>query len=385
MLLARKGYHVLLVDKAAFPSDTISTHYIQQPGVAKLKTWKLLDRIQASNCPPIVKCSLDVGSFTLAGSAPPADGVAEAFCTRRMVLDKILADAAVEAGAEFSEGFLVHELVTEQDRVAGVRGRHKGASNVTEKAHVVVGADGMRSMVAASVRAAEYNIKPALACYYYTYWSGLAWEAIDLSIRDNHYVGGFPTNDGLTCIFAAWKNSEFPAYRSAIEANYLNTVYAVPGLKERLLDAKRENRFMGTADLPNFFRKPYGPGWALVGDAGYHRDPFTGQGIANAFCDAERLAEAIDASLSGSSSFDDSFECYEQQRNAAVLPMYEYTCHLAMLDPPSLDEQKFFAALRGNQAETDRLFGAILAGTVPIPEFFAPDHVRDVVASAGLG
>jgi flavin-dependent dehydrogenase len=386
MLLARKGYRVLLVDKNSFPSDTISTHYIQQPGVAKLKSWKLLDRVRASNCPPIVKCTLDVGPFTLTGSPPPADGVAEAYCTRRLVLDKILVEAAVEAGAEFRDGFLVQEMVTDGDRIAGIRGRDAGASksDVTENARIVVGADGMRSMIASAVRASEYNTKPALACYYYTYWSGLKWDAIDLSIRGGRYVGGFPTNDGLTCIFAAWKNSEFSAYRAAIEANYLSTLNAVPGLTERLQGAKREHKFMGTADLPNFFRKPYGPGWALVGDAGYHKDPFTGQGIANAFCDAERLAEAINEGFSGVRPLEEALHGYELQRNAAVLPMYEHTCHLAALDPPSSDEQQLFGALRGNQPETDRLFGAILAGTVPVDEYFSPDNVRRVVESAGL-
>ena len=382
MLLARKGYRVLLLDKATFPSDTISTHYIQQPGVAKLKSWKLLDRVQTSGCPPILKCTLDVGPFALSGSPPPSDGVAEAYCTRRVVLDKILLDAAIEAGAEVRQSFLVQDLVSDSDRITGIRGRGIGGPEVTEKASIVVGADGMRSMVARTVRASEYNTKPALACYYYTYWSGVSWDAIDLSIRNARYVGGFPTNDGLTCIFAAWKNSEFPTYRAAVEANYLSTLDAVPGLTERLGDAKREHRFMGTADLPNFFRKPYGRGWALVGDAGYHRDPFTGQGIANAFCDADRLADAIDAGLSGSSPLHDALARYEHQRNEAFLSMYEYTCHLANLDPPSLDEQKLFAALRGNQPETDRLFGAILAGTVALDEFFAPDNVRRVIASA---
>ena len=88
MLLARKGYRVLLVDKTSFPSDTISTNYIQQPGVAKLKSWNLLDRVRASNCPPILNCTLDIGPFTLAGSSPPADGVAEAYCTRAWCLTR---------------------------------------------------------------------------------------------------------------------------------------------------------------------------------------------------------------------------------------------------------------------------------------------------------
>jgi flavin-dependent dehydrogenase len=381
MLLARKGYRVLLVDKTSFPSDTISTHYIQQPGVAKLKNWGLLDRIRASNCPPILKCTLDVGPFTLAGSAPPADGVAEAYCTRRTILDQILVDAAVEAGAEFRPGFMVQGLVTDDDRVVGIRGR-EGESNVKEAARIVVGADGMRSMVANTVKAAQYKMKPPLACYYYTYWSGVTWDAIDLSIRDSRYVGGFPTNDGLTCIFVGWKNSEFPKYRAAVEANYLDSVNAVPGLSERLANARREYRFMGTAELPNFFRKPYGPGWALVGDAGYHRDPFTGQGITDALSDADRVAQAIGAGLSGSTPLDQALARYELERNEAVQAMYDYTCHLAALEPPSVDEQRFFAALRSNQPETDRLFGAILAGTVPLAEFFGPESTRRIIGGA---
>src|SRR3984893_4648367 len=331
MLLARKGYRVLLVDKTSFPSDTISTHYVQQPGVAKLKSWKLLDRVRASNCPPILKCTLDVGPFTLAGTPPPADGVAEAYCTRRFVLDKILADAAVDIGAEFREGFLVRELISDGDRITGIRGRDRGESNVTEKARIVVGADGMRSMVASTVRASEYNIKPALACYYYTYWSGLRWDAIDLSIRGSRYVGGFPTNDGLTCIFAGWKNSEFPVYRASIEANYLSTLDAVPGLTERLRDAKREHRFMGTADLPNFFRKPYGPVCALVGDAGYHKDPFTGQGITDAFKYGELLAEQLHLGLSGEQPVDDAVAEYAKLRDAESAGTFELTCSLAEL------------------------------------------------------
>jgi flavin-dependent dehydrogenase len=253
---------------------------------------------------------------------------------------------------------------------------------VKEAARIVVGADGMRSMVANTVKAAQYKMKPPLACYYYTYWSGVTWDAIDLSIRDSRYVGGFPTNDGLTCIFVGWKNSEFPKYRAAVEANYLDSVNAVPGLSERLANARREYRFMGTAELPNFFRKPYGPGWALVGDAGYHRDPFTGQGITDALSDADRVAQAIGAGLSGSTPLDQALARYELERNEAVQAMYDYTCHLAALEPPSVDEQRFFAALRSNQPETDRLFGAILAGTVPLAEFFGPESTRRIIGGA---
>ena len=157
----------------------------------------------------------------------------------------------------------------------------------------------------------------------------------------------------------------------------------VPELAEQVRNGKREERFSGTADLPNFFRKPYGSGWALVGDAGYHKDPRCGQGITDAFRDAELVAEAIDAGLSGCRALEEALTDYERRRNEAVLPMYELNCQLASLEPPSPEMQQFFAALHGNQAETDRLLGTI-AGTVPIPEFFSPQNIERVVTGAEL-
>ena len=107
MLLARKGYRVLLVDKATFPSDTISTHMIHPPGVAALKRWGLLERLEATGCPPVTKYSFDFGPITISGAPRPVDGVAQGFCPRRIVLDDLLVRAAVEAGAELREAFTV--------------------------------------------------------------------------------------------------------------------------------------------------------------------------------------------------------------------------------------------------------------------------------------
>ncbi len=137
---------------------------------------------------------------------------------------------------------------------------------------------------------------------------------------------------------------------------------------------------MGTADLPNFFCKPYGPGWALVGDAGYHKDPLTAQGFTDAFRDAELLAEAIDEGFCGRRPLDEALADYERQRNAAALPMYEFTCELATLEPPSAEQMQLFAALRGNQVEMNRFFG-LMAGTVSIPEFFAPENLQRIMGA----
>ena len=147
MLLARKGYKVLVVDKATFPSDTISTHLIHPPGVAALKRWGLLDEVVALGAPPIDTYAFDFGPLTVTGS-PGTDDSPVAYGPRRTVLDKVLVDAAAEAGAEIREGFTVDEITREDGRVTGIRGHDKSGATVTERARVVVGADGRNSMVA---------------------------------------------------------------------------------------------------------------------------------------------------------------------------------------------------------------------------------------------
>ncbi len=376
MLLARKGYRVLLVDRATFPSDIMSTHYIHQSGVAALKRWGLLDRLVATGCPPIKQFALDVGDFTLTGSPPPADGVTDGYGPRRKVLDKLLVEVATEAGAEMREAFTVQELVWDGDRVTGVRGHTAGGPLVAEQARVVIGADGLHSLVARLVRTPTYHERPAISCAYYSYWSGVPVERFEIHLRPHRAAWSIPTNDGLTMIGVGWPHSEFSAYRSDIEGNYLQTIEQAPGLAERVRSGQREERFVGTADMPNFFRKPYGPGWALVGDAGYHKDPTTAQGISDAFRDAESLVEALDAGFTGRRSLDEALAAYEQQRNEASLAMYEYTCQFATLEPPP-EMQQLLAALRANQHEADQFFGTI-SGAVSIPEFFAPEHLMAI-------
>jgi 2-polyprenyl-6-methoxyphenol hydroxylase-like FAD-dependent oxidoreductase len=162
MLLARKGYRVLLVDRATFPSDTVSTHFIHAPGMAALERWGLRDTLAASGCPPVRTYSFDFGPFTIAGSPRPSDGVDEAYCPRRPVLDTMLVHAAAEAGAEVREGFTVDEVLIEDGTVIGVRGKAAGGATVTEHAKVVIGADGRNSSVAKAVHPEQYNEKPAV-------------------------------------------------------------------------------------------------------------------------------------------------------------------------------------------------------------------------------
>jgi flavin-dependent dehydrogenase len=386
MLLARKGYRVLLVDKAIFPSNTISNHYIQQSAVAQLKRWGLLDKVANSGCPPLQKATFDFfGSIVFTAHALPIEGTAEGYCPRRTVLDKILVDAAVAAGVELQEGFVVQELCTDGKRVTGIRGRMGDRKTVTEKARIVIGADGMNSFVARSCNAPEYNTKPSITSCYYSYWSGVSLDGGELYFRDRRVIIAASTNDNLVCITVVLPIEEFSAFRTNVEENFWAALDLVPELAERLRAGKREEPFYGTGNLPNFFRKSYGNGWALVGDAGCHRDPTLAQGIKAAFLSSELLANAIDEGLSGCRALNEALAGYERQRNEALMPLYELVCRRASgIKAVSREETQFLAALQGNQKEIDRFWG-VEAGTIAVQDFFSQENIQQIISAAAVG
>ena len=383
MLLARAGHRVLLVDKATFPSDTMSTHLAHPPAVAALARWGILDRLEATNCPPITRYSFDFGPVSVAGTPRPADGAANAYCPRRFVLDALLVEAAAAAGAEVREDFTVDEIVTGDGRVAGIRGHARDGGTVTERARVVVGADGKHSLVAKSVEPERYNETPALAPAYYAYWSGLPTPGFETFIRGEDHRGwaALPTHDGLTCVVQGWPQSEFKDNRKDVEGTYMRSFELVPEFAERIHAAQRETRIVGTADMAGFFLKPYGPGWALVGDAGYHKHPITAFGITDAFRDAELLAGALDDAFAGRRPYDEAMAGYQQARDAEAMPVYGFTNEFAKIEPPPPDMQQLIGAMQGNQEAMDG-FVSVMAGTLPAPEFFGPENAGRIMAQA---
>jgi 2-polyprenyl-6-methoxyphenol hydroxylase-like FAD-dependent oxidoreductase len=381
MLLARKGYDVLLLDRATFPSDTISTHLVHPPGVAALQRWGLLDDVVATGCPAIDTYAFDFGPFTLSG-APGADG-AVSYGPRRTVLDKLLVDAAAEAGAEVREGFSVESMVFDDDQVSGVRGHTKGGKTITELARVVIGADGRHSLVAQAVHPRQYHEKPPLLAGYYAYWSGLPMKGrFETYVRPSRGMAAWPTNDDLTVVIAGWPYAEFDANKKDIEGNLAKTYDLAPSFAERLQAGTRETRFVGTA-VSNFFRKPFGSGWALVGDAGYNKDFITAQGIDDAFRDAELCATALDETFTGARSFDAAMADYQTRRDAQVLAMYEFTTELATLEPPPPELQQLLAAMPGNQEAMDG-FARVNAGVTSPAEFFSPANVEKIMSATSL-
>ena len=382
MLLARKGYRVLVVDRATFPSDTLSTHLIHPPGVAALRRWGLLERVTATGCPPIDTYRFFLGPVVLSGN-PGTPEMPVAYGPRRTVLDKILVNAASEAGAEVREDFTADEILFEGNRVVGLRGHGKNGPSVTEQAKVVVGADGRNSFIAGKVAPETYSEKPALLAGYYSYWSGLPiegrFEAYSLLHRA---FAAWPTNDGLTLVVGGWPMREFEANKKDYERHWLEMIEQVPTFAERLRAGKREEKFYGT-NVPNYFRKPYGPGWALVGDAGYNRDFITAMGIMDAFLSAEQCAEALDRTWSGGDSYDAAMAKYQHDRDQRVTPIFHFTCQLATCEPPPPDVQKLFGACVGNR-EAEDAFARMNGGVLSPAEFFSQENVGRIFAAAAL-
>jgi flavin-dependent dehydrogenase len=383
MLLARKGYRVLLVDKATFPSDTISTHVLHPPAVAALDRWGILETLQATNCPPMPTYAFDFGPFTIKGTPRPSGGISNAYAPRRIVLDKILVVAAADAGVEVREAFTVEELVFDDDRVVGIRGHEKGGETVTERARVVIGADGKHSLVAKAVDAERYNEIPPLESGYYAYWSGLPVDGFKTIIRAEHSrgFGIIPTHDDLTCVIVGWPYREFATNKSDVEGTYMRAFDLAPEFADRIAGATRETRFVGTGDLPNYFRKPYGPGWALVGDAGYHKDPITAFGIHDAFLSAELLTTALDDAFAERRPYDEAMAAYQQARDEHGLPIYGFTTEFAKVEPPPPEMQQLLGAVHASQDAMDD-FVSVMAGTLPAPEFFAPENVGRIMSTA---
>lgn len=381
MLLARAGCRVLLVDRDEFPSDTISTHLIHPVGMARLRRWGLRDRLIGTGCPSVEQYVFDLGPFTLAGRPDPIGEDAVAFGPRRTILDTVLIEAAAGAGVEIRTQCIVEDIVWSDGAVSGIRGHDLSGRTFEARARIVVGADGRHSTVAAAVTPETYHARPALESCYYTYWSGLPVNGFETFGRRRRGWAAMPTHDDLTLVVVGWPYAEFQANKHDVERHYLAAFDQAPEFAERVRAARREAPFRGTP-VVNYFRKPFGPGWALVGDAGFNKDPITAFGISDAFCDAERLADAILAWFGGRQAFDAAMTGYQQQRDEHGLPMYELTCGLASFEPMPPDTQQVLASAAAS-AYGQTQFVSMMAGTLPVPAFFAPEHVQRLMAAAG--
>jgi len=329
LLLARQGLSVLAIDRSRYGSDTLSTLALMRGGVLQLQRWGVLDAVRAAATPPVVRTRFRYGDEVVEVAIKPRDGVEALYAPRRTVLDRVLADAAGAAGAALVYETRLLDLTRRADgRVDGVVVQDRTGATRRIAAGLVIGADGQKSAVARLTGARPYHVGAHAAGVTYTFWEGLGVQGYHWYYQPGASVGAIPTNDGLTCVFTVVPRDRFAIEMTGnLEAGYHDVLgAAAPDLAASVAGARRAEPFRGFPGQPGFFRQSWGPGWALVGDAGYFKDPFTAHGITDALRDAELLARAA---VEGSEG---AFARYQDVRDRLSRTLFDITDSIASFD-----------------------------------------------------
>lgn len=339
MLLARAGHDVVMLDRSDPSTDTNSTHSLSRGGVVQLSRWGLLDDVVATGAPEIRSVWFHVDGESTRRTVRDRAGVDFLLAPRRHVLDDLMARAAVDAGATLVTGTTVTGVRRDPTgRVVGVQTRDADGALRERSARLVVGADGVYSSMARMVGAQTVESHPSTGAAFYTYVSGVPWDGFEFHVSDRAFSGVFPTHDGEACV---WVIRPMVDLIDVIGAGAGRPAAWLAALREVAPDlGDRVGRqgvitapLRGAARLPNHVRRAAGPGWALVGDSGYHRDPITGHGMTDAFRDAELLADAADSMLRHEVPEAEAMAAYETQRDAAIAEIFTLTRALGAFPP----------------------------------------------------
>jgi flavin-dependent dehydrogenase len=322
MLLARQALRVLVVERSAYGADTLSTHALMRGAVVQLHRWGLLDRVIAAGTPPIRKSTFVYGHERVEVTIEPSHGIDALYAPRRTVLDPILVDAAADAGAEIRHGVTVVDVVRDVDgRVTGIVARDRSGAMLTADAGIVVGADGVRSTVADRVDAPMHRTGRAATAMAYGYWSDLDDVGYEWIFRPDATAGLIPTNGGQTCVFVGATPERIGPGGIDVIGDIL--AVAAPDVAARVAAAAPPPGVRSFAGRPGFVRRAWGPGWALVGDAGCWKDPLSSHGLTNALRDAELLARAVASSHAGTQSRIDALVDYQETRDRLSMPIFD--------------------------------------------------------------
>ena len=334
LLLARAGVRVILLDHGRRGSDTVSTHGLMRGGVLQLSRWGILPDVVAADTPPIhnvVFHYADGGDIDV--MIKPNRGVDALYAPRRHLLDRLLVDAAAAAGADVLHQATVTELIRDgADRVTGVRARNPGSGEMSFPASLTIGADGVRSTVATEAKAPIIWRGNTASAVLYRYFTGLPVRGYEWAYGEGAAAGLIPTNDA-TCLFVSATPARMRSLRSSGAEHAFATLLAsaAPAFVDRVAEARHASGLRGWGGLPGYLRRSWGNGWALVGDAGYFKDPITTHGMTDALRDAELLSNAIVALLSGCPEAS-ALAAYEGTRDRLSRDMFDVTEAVAAYD-----------------------------------------------------
>ena len=361
LLLARAGLRVLVVDRARRGSDTLSTHALMRGGVLQLRRWGVLDRVAATGAPPVRRVTFHYGADPVPVTLKPSAGVDALYAPRRTVLDALLVDAAEEAGARILFGTTVIDLACDAaGRVTGVVLRDHGGTTWCEKARLVVGADGRGSVVAARVAAPTVAAGAHSAAYAYGYWPAGDLDGYHWYYGDGLSAGAIPTNDGLACVFVGGPVATVgaPTRHRRPLAVQRDLLARIDGGLVELTAPPPAGAVRVFRGLPGRLRRPYGPGWALVGDSGWWKDPLSTHGITAALYDAELLAAAVVAGSASDRAADRALAGYQERRDRVALPMHPVVDRLASHEWDPVEARRLLRGLSALMAvEVDEIFG----------------------------
>ncbi|HEY6744880.1 MAG TPA: FAD-dependent monooxygenase [Mycobacteriales bacterium] len=361
LLLAGSGLRVLCVDRARAGSDTVSTHALMRGGVLQLQRWGLLDAVVAAGTPAVRRTVFHYGTEAVPVTIRPAHGVDALRAPRRLLLDGLLADAAARAGATVRFGTAVTGLLRGPDgRVTGVLTRDRSGTVRVDRAGLVVGADGRDSAVAAAVGAPVRYAGRASSSFLYGYWAGLPTDGYEWFYRPGATAGAIPTNGGLTCAFLGARPAELDRLVAAHGTAGAAGALAGP-LADRLAGATRVGGLRHVRGRPALLRRCVGPGWALVGDAGYWKDPLSTHGMTDALRDAELLARAVRSAPEPGPARAAALAGYQDTRDRLAGPMLAAVERMAAYDWDLEEVRGLLRALSGAMTEEVELLAALPA------------------------
>lgn len=365
--LSKAGFEVLLLDKAHFPSETLSTHNFLNNSLAMLREMGVLNRLLQTNTPLYGRAYIQFDDTVIDGRFPEVEGETQCLCIRRKYLDLLLQEHALaQPGVTMVEGFRLTDVIKEGDTVTGVKGVYRNGETASFGAKLVVGADGRLSTLRRIVNSPCLLSVPTDFASYVGYYEGYKQDGdihvelykvgdkmgIVFPTSDNSYVAGvmFPLSDEYW--MDRFRNSPDSAMLEIVESGF-----ACAPFSGRLRNAVQVEKVKGLRGYNNDWFQGMGKGWALVGDALSFKDPVVGQGMPDALYGARILTGILSRFRDWNDNWDRMAAQYHNQMEAKMMPRFQMACQFTKNVPFTEEQQMVNRFIAATPAATSAFLG----------------------------